>query len=141
MTKARNGFLALFFMKIPHKVIINCEGEKYLTRYYLVRTRWLSVFLHIFHCSDEDRALHDHPWNYVTFLLWRGYYEHTPKGVFRRWPLTFAFHPARWRHRVELVDGKPAVTLFIHFKRLRSWGYHLSTGWKRHDVWWKENCE
>lgn len=131
---------------IPKRVIINCFGQPYLTRYYLVRTKWLSIFLHIFHTSDEDRALHDHPWNYVTFLLWRGYWEHTPDGKggtirTRKWPLTFACHPSRWRHRVELVDGKKAVTLFFHFRRLREWGYHLKSGWQRHDKWWKENCE
>lgn len=132
------------------RIITNCFGQKYLTRYYLIRTKWLSVFLHVFHLSDEDRFLHDHPWHYFTFLLWRGYWEYTPVNPneyagptkrTRKWPFTFAHHPARWRHRVELVDQKPAVTLFIHFRRVRDWGYHMPKGWKQHHQWWRENCE
>lgn len=36
----------------------------------------LSVYLHCFLRSDDDRALHDHPWSYVTVLLFGRYEEH-----------------------------------------------------------------
>lgn len=35
-----------------------------------------SFYLHIFLRSDDDRALHDHPWDFWTFLLVNGYREH-----------------------------------------------------------------
>lgn len=62
--------------KIPKAVIYNCENNKYLTRWYLFRRERFAFFLHLFHRSDEDRALHDHPWTFISFILWRGYWEH-----------------------------------------------------------------
>jgi len=145
-----NPLRRLFQHLFPKREIVNCFGQKYLTRRYLFRSTRLSIFLHTFHRSDEDRALHDHPWAFMTIPLWRGYWEHTPAdpGQYagptkrtRKWPLCPAYRPARWRHRVELVDQKLAVTLFIHFRRVRDWGYHMPGGWKQHEQWWRENCE
>jgi hypothetical protein len=61
------------------KEIANCEGDPYLTRWFIIRTRLIGIFLHRFHRSDEDRALHDHPWTFISIILWRGYWEHTEK--------------------------------------------------------------
>jgi hypothetical protein len=36
----------------------------------------LSFYLHIFLRSDDDRALHDHPWDFWSILLVNGYREH-----------------------------------------------------------------
>lgn len=41
------------------------------------------VYLHIFFRSDQDRELHDHPWTFVSFILWRGYDEIRPKALWR----------------------------------------------------------
>jgi len=139
--------------KIPHRVIVNCARDAYLTRWYLLRRESFAIFLHRFHRSDEDRALHDHPWSFITFILWRGYLEHTAKpcprctvggdhafsgecsqcGGFktipvikRKWPLMICWRPAEWRHRVELVNGQPAWTIIIRF------------AWNK---WWQNNCE
>lgn len=62
------------------RVIWSCEREKgpLLTRYFLLRTPFVAVYLHHLHASDEDRALHDHPWSFITFLLSSGYFEWTP---------------------------------------------------------------
>ena len=46
-----------------------------MTRYKLLLTRWGNLYLHVFHRSDEDRELHDHPWGFVSLILWGGYYE------------------------------------------------------------------
>lgn len=35
-----------------------------------------SFYLHLFLRSDDDRALHDHPWDFWTWLLVNGYREH-----------------------------------------------------------------
>lgn len=125
----------------PHRTIVNCERKKYLTRWKLIRTAPLAVFLHYFHHSDEDRALHDHPWSFITIILWRGYIEHTPKGARRKWPGMICFRPAEWRHRVELVDGKSAVTLVIRFRERRDWGFWEKTGFVKWNIWWQNNCE
>lgn len=132
--------------------IVNCDREKYLTRWYLLRTSALGVFLHLFHRSDEDRALHDHPWSFITVILWRGYIEHTGcvdpactreahNKARRKWPLMICYRPAEWRHRVELVNGKPAVTLVFRFRERRIWGFWERTGFVAWNKWWQNNCE
>jgi hypothetical protein len=101
-------------------------------RFYLLETRWFAVYLHRLCRSDEQRALHDHPWAFVTCLLSGGYYEHTPRG--RQWHRRFSvlYRPANWLHRLELV--RPVWTLVIRGRRRREWGFLTRDGWQHwHD--------
>jgi hypothetical protein len=115
------------------KTIYGCEARgdgqsAYLTRYTLIdRPAW-QLCVHVFHRSDAD-DLHDHPWPFVSLILWRGYREQTPDRIRRRWPGSLAFRPARWVHRVELLGGKPAITLVWMGKRCREWGFFTRAGW------------
>lgn len=59
-----------------HREIVNCDRELYLRRWYVIRTAPFAVFIHKFVRSDEDRALHDHPWSFLVIPIWRGYWEH-----------------------------------------------------------------
>lgn len=132
------NWLKKFF---DRREIVNCQRDIYMTRWYLFRREKIGVFLHRFSRSDEDRALHDHPWSFITVILWRGYFEHTPKGSSRKWPGMMCWRPAEWRHRVELVDGKPAWTLVVRFKARREWGFWMPSGWIQWNKWWQNNCE
>jgi hypothetical protein len=58
------------------RVIINCEKDPYLHRWFMIKTPWLGVYIHKFVRSDEDRALHDHPWPFLVIPIWRGYIEY-----------------------------------------------------------------
>lgn len=59
-------------MRPPDRII----GEEYLCRWYLIpRNRFIGVMLHWFIGSDDDRALHDHPWWSISFLLKGELYE------------------------------------------------------------------
>ena len=54
-------------------------GDNYLRRWWLIpRNRWLNVYLHEFRASDDDRALHDHPWASCSIILRGEYFEHLP---------------------------------------------------------------
>lgn len=151
-------------MKLITKTIIRgCEargdaGSPYLTRYTLPRIGPVRANLHVFHRSDADEH-HDHPWNFVSVILWRGYIEET-KGLVKRdfhslcdypkilihglyevgsvrkrvWPGMILYRKAEHRHRVELVNGKKAVTLVFMFKRRREWGFFTKRGWQN----WRE---
>lgn len=114
-------------------VIYGCEARgdaqsAYLTRYTFLQTDIIKICLHIFHRSDAD-DLHDHPWDFLTFVLWRGYKDHTSRGVQRLRPFMGAFRKAEHAHRVELIDGKRAITFVVMFKRRRNWGFFTSKGW------------
>jgi hypothetical protein len=151
-----------------HRTIVNCEREPYLKRWYLIRRPRIAFFLHRFYRSDEDRALHDHPWSFITVILWRGYLEHTERRcprcvaggyhafagecaqcddkktvavIKRKWPGMICFRRAEHRHRVELVAGKPAWTLVIRFKERRDWGFWERGGFVQWNKWWQNNCE
>src|SRR3954452_12681330 len=47
----------------------------YLTRWRIVQTPWFGVFLHRFDGPDPRPTLHDHPWNFVSFVVRGGYTE------------------------------------------------------------------
>lgn len=51
------------------------SGDKYLTRYVIIRTPFFRVFLHRFHGPDPDRHLHNHPWRATSWILKGGYVE------------------------------------------------------------------
>ena len=140
-----------------YRVIVNCDRDPYLHRWYLFRSERLGIFLHKFVRSDEDRALHDHPWAFVVIPLWRGYIEHSDvrvrhdltnvvevrMNVHRRvWPiLGTRYRPATYRHRVELVGGRPSWSLFFRFKKIRFWGFWPKTGFVDWQKWWNDLCE
>lgn len=128
----------------------------YLTRYTLLDTTSLQICLHVFHRSDAAE-LHDHPWPFASLILWRGYIEEVAQKYYvnrdrtsdgflagwvswsrlnglvsrkRKWPGMVIFRKAQHAHRVELIDGKPAVTLVFMGRKIRDWGFFTSRGWE-----------
>lgn len=107
-------------------------NDKYLNRWYLVpRNRFFNIYLHRFQESDDDRALHDHPWFWCSFLLDGMYIEHSENGYWHYWQGSIRFHRPTYAHRLEVPFGKfhPVVTLFITGPRVRTWGFHTDDGW------------
>ncbi len=134
-----------------HKIIQNRKqdyviGElhnPYLLRWYLLpKNRLFNVYLHLFLRSDDDRALHDHPWWNFSFLLEGEYVEHTISagGIHHR----RIFRAGDWKvrrakaaHRIELHGGT-CVSLFLTGPKCREWGFHCpEKGW----VHWREFCD
>lgn len=120
-------------------VIIGGVDDPYLRRWWLIpRNRFFNVYLHHFMRSDDDRALHDHPWWNLSVLLEGRYVEHTIEagGINRRvkrWAGEWKFRRAAAAHRIELVAG-PCWTLFLTGPTIRSWGFHCPRGW----VHWRD---
>ena len=113
------------------RVIQSCNGSKgtLLIRYFLLHTQAFSVFLHHLIQSDDDRALHDHPWSFVTILLSGGYWEHTTTERIWRRRFSVLFRPAEWQHRLELE--RPVWTLVFKFRTRRHWGFITKEGWQK----------
>ena len=59
--------------------------EPYIMRYYLVfKNRNLfpfNVFIHKILKSDDDKDLHDHPWDFFHLILSGGYWEEIPRMI------------------------------------------------------------
>lgn len=121
--------------------VIGGAERPYLRRWWVIpRNRFFNVYLHQFLRSDDDRALHDHPWANCSVLLRGSYTEHTiaAGGIHCRHVLDAGAVRMRWSgriaHRVELHDG-PVWTLFITGPNYRQWGFHCpERGW----VHWRE---
>lgn len=119
----------------PDVVIGGGDRGSYLHRWHLIRRNPLfNIYLHNFRRSDDDRALHDHPWANVSFLLRGSYTEHTiaAGGIHHRTVRHAGDLKARLpgaAHRIELTHGD-CWTLFITGPKVRHWGFHHPTcGW------------
>lgn len=119
----------------PPDIIIGGQDDPYLRRWYVIpRNRWFNIYLHHFLRSDDDRALHDHPWVNCSVLLQGEYTEVLPtrggtttSRVLKAGAL--AFRGPRDAHRVHLHAGF-AWTLFITGPRVRDWGFWCPSGWR-----------
>lgn len=105
-------------------------GDNYLRRWWLVpRNDGCNVYLHEINKSDDDRALHDHPWANTSMLLFGSYIEHTPDGSFTRVAGDVVTREAEAAHRLEVNPGDAAISLFITGPKVRDWGFHCPNGW------------
>lgn len=140
--------------------IVGDKDNPYLLRWFLIpRNRFFNIYLHKFCRSDDDRALHDHPWLFNCSILLKGsYLEHrfkqrnneyvrsTLPGTFKRdrRALSCVFRWGKSPHRVQLIQQpdsntdasmhpvpeQPCWTIFITGPRVREWGFYCPKGWR-----------
>ncbi len=124
----------------PDYVIGRVGEGVYLYRWWVIpRNKLFNIYLHHFVGSDEDKALHDHPWINCSWVLRGRYFEQTiaaggvqhseelrEGGLKFRWP--------RSAHRVQLPPGETCWTLFFTGPVVRTWGFHCPKQW----VPWQE---
>ena len=105
-----------------HDVICN-EETPYLERWIL----WcgITLRLHRFLTSDEDRAVHDHPWWFIT-VPFTSYHEYVERNGMEIRRQVAAWRPhfrgSRFRHRVE-IDRTPSWTLVLTGIKNNEWGF------------------
>ncbi len=105
-------------------------GEDYMRRWWVIpRNENANVYLHRILKSDDDRAMHDHPWSNISYLLFGAYWEHTPDGKFLRKAGDVISRPAEALHRLEVIPGEEALSLFITGPKVREWGFQCEHGW------------
>lgn len=128
LQKWASGWLSLK----PHFII----GNQQCLRWFIIpRNPVLNIYLHKFQKDDEDRALHDHPWWFISIMLKGSYREITgrlsPNFVDRSAP-SLCFRPATHQHRVVLpvINGKkkPCWTILITGSVQRTWGFWCPRG-------------
>ena len=115
----------------PPDFIVGGAASPYLRRWWIIpRNRFFNIYLHRFWRSDDDRALHDHPWSNTSFVLVGRYREHTPEGVFERVAGDVVSREAGTLHRIEIYPGEQAITLFMTGPTIRVWGFACPKGWR-----------
>lgn len=93
----------------PHQIIGGEHGDPYILRWYVIpRNGLFNWYVHKFLRSDDDRALHDHPWFFISLIMKGQYTEQTPAGLRLRKRGSLAYRPALARHRVILDLTKQA---------------------------------
>jgi hypothetical protein len=137
------GFLNRIASRIstsrPPNIEIGGHDRPYLRRWFVIpRNRWFNIYLHQFVRSDDDKALHDHPWINCSILIRGTYVEHriADGGVHHRTRRTagdIVLRLAKSAHRIEIDSGE-AWTLFLTGPAVRSWGFHCPNGW----VHWRD---
>jgi hypothetical protein len=121
--------------RTPYRHITGPDGTVYMERYWLFNPypaessgqglRFpISVRLHRIMREDQDRALHDHPWNARTFIL-RGDYTEVREDGRTYWRR--AGDTARLRfgefHQITSVSDGGVWTLFVTGKYRGTWGF------------------
>ncbi len=106
-------------------------GENYLSRWYLIpRNRLFNIYLHRYRGSDDDRALHDHPWVSLSYLISGDLYEYDTGGCKHLKSGAWRFRRSTYAHRLEKASKRSDVwTLFLTGPRIRHWGFHCPKGW------------
>jgi hypothetical protein len=129
-----NWFRSLLSGK-PH-FVIGGPGDPYMLRWYVIpRNPWFNIYVHKFLRDDDDRALHDHPWWFVSLILKGGYTEiiNESADFVVRMAGTLAYRPATHRHRVVLARDAndrpiPVWTLIATGRKKRTWGFWCPKG-------------
>lgn len=138
----RETMIRAMDMRIP----TNPDIPAYMCRWWKIkRNAFFNCYYHIVRRSDDDTALHDHPWWNFSIVLDGGYYEHRilEGGVQTKiWygPGSVLFRRAgNYAHRLELardldkyrddVGELPTRSIFITGPTLRRWGFHHTERW------------
>jgi hypothetical protein len=110
-------------------------GGSYMRR-YIFRTPWFTLRLHHILRSDDDRHLHDHPFDFTSFLLTGGYTETVPCDCgpgcpvqVRHWWPCFSIVRKKAEDLHCLKLDRPVWTLVFAGPKRREWGFATEDGW------------
>lgn len=135
-------------MKRRPDFIIGGAKSPYMRRWWMLpRNPLFNIYVHEILRPDDDRALHDHPWPWASYLVAGAYTEVTldPMNETSRqgadklwrtwWPTgSFRVRGPWFAHRLEPAEWTPVWTVFITGPKLRAWGFLCPKGW----VHWKK---
>lgn len=126
---------------LPYRYV---RSDQYMVRFFLFGSRGegddrVGIRLHHILSSDDDSLYHNHPYNFVSFIIWGGYTEYQPNCPPRRYRAgrTNRMSVDNY-HRLELE--KPAWTLVFTGRRCADWGFwggkpgDKFVPWKEHNV-------
>jgi hypothetical protein len=125
--------LITLFRRHPDYVIGGAD-DPYIRRWWVIpRNRFFNIYLHHIVRSDDDRALHDHPWLNMSILLRGSYREVMPHASKVRRAGAVVLRRSTALHRLEIFDGG-CWSLFITGPRIREWGFMCPQGWRHWKV-------
>lgn len=150
-------------LRTPYTHLRQADGRPYIDRSWLARIGGkgpddeyplIGVRVHHIQSSDADCALHDHPWPFISIILFTGYTEIRPADQTPDLPWVFMrvggklmavsrqryvagdvlFRRASDWHMIEIPEGASAVTIFITLRKVQSWGFL----WRGAKIPWRD---
>jgi hypothetical protein len=106
-------------------------------------TRWVfecSLFtlrLHHWIHSDDLRHMHDHPWDFISIVLWGNIADRSEEGDKKRRWLSVSYFSAEHRHSVVVKD--PCWTLLVTGPERRKWGYWVDGKFRKRNKYFFEH--
>jgi hypothetical protein len=92
-----------------------------------------SVRVHHWLGSDDQRAWHDHPWWFLTFVVRGGYADCTPSGTEHLRAPAVRFRSALHQHYV--VPEPEAWTILLTGPKVRKWGFWRDGRFTKANKW------
>jgi hypothetical protein len=120
-------------IRISWREQLGLEHCPYLIRWG-VETCFGSIRIHKWLGPDDDRAFHDHPWWFLTFVLRGGYTDKSPLG--EEWVGAPAIRFRQAFHQHTVVPGQNgALTLLITGPKIRAWGFWKDGKFRKANKW------
>jgi hypothetical protein len=92
---------------------------------WVIDFKRFAIRLHHWHASDDERAFHDHPYWFITVVLWGGYDDVSPAGIDRLRIGSVRFRPANHRHTVRIIHPGTR-TLLLSGPTTQRWGFWVN---------------
>lgn len=117
------------------RFIIGREQNPMMERWRIFSTPWFGLYVHFIYREDLDPICHDHPWNFIRFVVKGGYVEQwlaDPRSslplerVIPRWHISR--FPTSEAHRITNV-APGTVSVVLVGRKHRVWGFWEPSGW------------
>jgi hypothetical protein len=108
------------------KEIRSKEGKLHFRRWQLLKTPWFSIYIHGIYAPDQDKHLHNHPWDYKSLVLKGSYIEETNNGVNLLKFGSVTSRNGEDYHKIKTLLTNSVYTLFIVSPAKRTWGYQVN---------------
>lgn len=128
-----------FFDRFLTREIKSQAGRVVFRRWRAINTRWFQVLIHAVYDHDRDHFMHDHPWNFLSFILKGGYMElycdqNSIVSTRVASPFTFKrMQAAGEYHKILRLLNGTSWSLVVTGKRERTWGYLTNQGWMNNE--------
>ena len=119
------------------KEIKSKDGKLHFRRWQIIKTPWFSIYIHGIYAADEDKHLHNHPWDYISMVLSGSYIEKTNKNINFLSLGTITKRNGNDYHKIYKLLSKSVYTLFIVGPVKRHWGYSVDGNHITHEEYRK----
>lgn len=119
------------------KEIKSKDGSVHFRRWQLLKTPWFVINIHGIYKADEDKHLHNHPFDFFNIVLKGAYIEEMRYGKMNfRFPLDFKKSKGEVYHKIQsLINCKVVYTFNVMWNFKSTWGYDVNYSHVDHETY------